>query len=124
MKNFLFINAREDVRSILKSMEIYICTSKNESSPLSVWEAMSMEKAIVSKDVGDVSKFIKNGENGFIVKASNSNDLAKSVKNLILDPKLRKKFGKKSRQIAKNKLDLKVCGKLHSIAYKSIANYN
>ena len=124
MKNFLFINAREDVRSILKSMDIYVCTSKNESSPLSVWEAMSMEKAIVSKDVGDVSKFIKNGVNGFIVKASNSNDLAKSVKNLILDPKLRKKFGKKSRQIAKNKLDLKVCGKLHSIAYKSIANYN
>lgn len=124
LKNFLFINAREDVRSILKSMDIYVCTSKNESSPLSVWEAMSMEKAIVSKDVGDVSKFIKNGVNGFIVKASNSNDLAKSVKNLILDPKLRKKFGKKSRQIAKNKLDLKVCGKLHSIAYKSIANYN
>ena len=105
-------------------MEIYICTSKNESSPLSVWEAMSMEKAIVSKDVGDVSKFIKNGVNGFIVKSSNSNDLAKSVKKLILDPKMRKKFGKKSRQIAKNKLDLKVCGKLHSIAYKSISNYN
>jgi glycosyltransferase involved in cell wall biosynthesis len=124
LKNFFFMNAREDVRSILKSMEIYICTSKNESSPLSVWEAMSMEKAIVSKDVGDVSKFIKNGVNGFIVKSSNSNDLAKSVKKLILDPKMRKKFGKKSRQIAKNKLDLKVCGKLHSIAYKSISNYN
>ena len=118
------MNAREDVRSLLKSMNIYICTSKNESSPLSVWEAMSMEKAIVSKDVGDVSKFIKNGVNGFIVRASNTDNFAKSVEKLILNSKLRKKFGKKSREIAKKKLDLNACGKLHYIAYKSIASYN
>jgi glycosyltransferase involved in cell wall biosynthesis len=124
LRNFLFMNAREDVRSLLKSMDIYVCTSKNESSPLSVWEAMSMERAIVSKDVGDVSKFINNGVNGFIIKASNTDSLAESVKKLILNPKLRKKFGKKSRQIAKNKLDLNECGKLHSIAYKSISSYN
>ena len=35
--------------------------------PLSVWEAMSMEKAIVSTDVGDIKKFINNGNNGLVV---------------------------------------------------------
>ena len=124
IKNFFFLNARQDIRSLLKTMDIYVCTSKNESSPLSVWEAMSMEKAIVSTDVGDVGKFVNDGVNGLIVKVGNINNLAKSIKKLIEKPKLRKKFGKKSRQIAKNKLDIKICEKLHSVAYKAIASYN
>lgn len=124
IKNFFFLNAREDIRPLLKIMDIYVCTSKNESSPLSVWEAMSMEKAIVSTDVGDVGKFVNDGVNGLIVKVGNTNDLVKSIKKLIENSKLRKKFGKKSRQIAKNKLDIKMCGKLYSVAYKAIANHN
>jgi len=124
IKNFFFLNSREDIRPLLKTMDIYVCTSKNESSPLSVWEAMSMEKAIVSTNVGDVGKFVNDGVNGLIVKVGNINNLAKSIKKLIEKPKLRKKFGKKSRQIAKNKLNIKICGKLHSVAYKAIASYN
>jgi glycosyltransferase involved in cell wall biosynthesis len=83
-----------------------------------VWEAMSMEKAIVSTDVGDVKKFVNDGVNGLIVKVGNTNKLAKSIKKLIEKPKLRKKFGKKSRQIAKKKLNIKMCGKLYSVAYR------
>ena len=124
VKNFFFLNSREDIRPLLKIMDIYVCTSKNESSPLSIWEAMSMEKAIVSTNVGDVGKFVNDGVNGLIVKVGNINNLAKSIKKLIEKPKLRKKFGKKSRQIAKNKLDIKICGKLHSVAYKAISSYN
>ena len=121
IKNFFFLNARRDIRSLLKTMDIYVCTSKKESSPLSVWEAMSMEKAIVSTDVGDVKRFVKNNVNGLIVEAGNINKLAKSIKKLIERPKLRKKFGKKSRQIAKNKLNIKICAKLYSVAYRALA---
>ena len=103
-------------------MDIYVCTSKNESSPLSVWEAMSMKKPIVSTDVGDVSKYIKHDVNGYIVKANNTIELAKSIKKLIEEPKLRKKFGKRSRQIAKKNFNLKVCRNLHLNAYKMIFN--
>ena len=97
-------------------------TSKNESSPLSLWEAMSMEKAIVSTEVGDVKKFVKNSINGFTSEVGNVNNLSKKIRILVDKPQLRKKFGKKSRQISKNKLDIKICGKLHLKAYKDIAN--
>ena len=101
-------------------MDIYVCTSKNESSPLSVWEAMSMKKPIVSTDVGDVPKYIKNDVNGYIVKVNNTNDLAKRIKKLIDKPKLRKEFGKRSRHIAKKNFNLMVCRNLHLNAYKTI----
>ncbi len=120
--NFYFLNAREDTRSLLKNMDIYVCTSKNESSPLSVWEAMSMEKAIISTNVGDVGRFIKNKVNGFIINVGRTDELTESIKKLIKQPKLRKKFGKISRQIAKNKLNLKNCSNLHAAAYKDIAS--
>ena len=50
-----------DLEKEIIIIDIYICTSNNEASPLSVWEAMSMEKAIISTDVGDVGKFIDDG---------------------------------------------------------------
>ena len=41
------------VRQLISIIDIYICSSDNEVSTWSVWEAMSMEKAIISTDVGD-----------------------------------------------------------------------
>lgn len=122
IKNFFFLSSKNDIRPFLKAIDIYTCTSKNESSPLSLWEAMSMEKAIVSTDVGDVKKFVKNSINGFTDEVGNVNNLSKKIRILVDKPQLRKKFGKKSRQIIKNKLDVKICGKLHLKAYKDIAN--
>ena len=77
IKNFFFLKYIEDVRPLLKLINIYVCTSRYESSPLSVWEAMSMEKAIVSTDVGDIKKFINNGNNGLVVRVGNDKKLAK-----------------------------------------------
>lgn len=124
LKNFFFLNSRKDIRPLLKIIDIYVCASKNESSPLSVWEAMSMEKAIVSTDVGDVKKFVIDGKNGFIVNVNDAHNLAYCVKKFIENPGLRKNFGKKSRMIANNKLNINICSKLHFLAYKSIAKLN
>ena len=33
IKKFFFLGARSDVRPLLKAMNIYVCSSKNESSP-------------------------------------------------------------------------------------------
>jgi glycosyltransferase involved in cell wall biosynthesis len=124
IENVHFIEPRNDVRSLLKVIDIYVCSSKNESSPLSVWEAMSMKKAIVSTDVGDVDQFISDGNNGFIVKVDNVNDLSKKIAQLIDQPKLRIMFGNSAREVAKNKLDLKICSKLHGKMYwKIIGNF-
>jgi glycosyltransferase involved in cell wall biosynthesis len=123
IKNFFFLGSIKDVRPLLKKIDIYVCSSKNESSPLSVWEAMSMKKAIVSTNVGDVSKFVVNKTNGYIVKVNDEVMLANSIKKLIKNSSLRKKFGKVSRQIALKKLDIKICANLHVKAYKSIVKF-
>jgi len=123
IRNVYFLNSRKDVRPLLKIIDIYLCSSKNESSPLSMWEAMSMEKAIVSTDVGDVKKFIINGTNGFLVKVGDADNLANRISELIKQPKLRNTFGKHVRKIAKKELDLRICMHLHVRMYKAINGY-
>ena len=123
IKNFFFIGSRKDVRPLLKKIDIYVCSSKNESSPLSVWEAMSMKKAIISTDVGDVGKFVVHKLNGLIVNVNDEIMLANNIKKLINNATLRKKFGKVSRQTAIKKLDLKICALAHIEAYNSIIKF-
>lgn len=120
IKNFYFLGARSDIRPILKLIDIYVCTSKNESSPLSIWEAMSMEKPIISTDVGDVSKFITNSENGFIIEEGDKATLTKYLEKLINNAELRKNLGISARKVAQNNLDLEICSNLHLNMYETI----
>ena len=122
IKNFFFLGPRMDVRPLLKIIDIYVCSSKHESSPLSLLEAMAMKKAIVSTDVGDVKDFINNGVDGFIVKNGDDDALANYLKKLIDDPKLRNKLGESAREVVKNKFDLEICVDNHLDMYQKIVN--
>ena len=92
LKNLNFYGPSRDVRSVLKACDIYVCSSIHEASPISVWEAMSMGKAIVSTDVGDVRRFIKDGHNGFVVPVGDARALAEKIRILMKDPALRKEI--------------------------------
>lgn len=120
LNNFLLYGFCENIASVLKDSDIYVCSSINEAAPMSVWEAMAMKKPIVSTDVGSVPDFIQNGENGFIVPVKSPEKLAEKIEVLIKDKKLREKFSKKVREVAVEKLDVKICAKRHKEFYEKI----
>lgn len=109
LKNLHFYKNRYDVREILETSDVYVCSSLREASPMSVWEAMAMGKAIVSTDVGDVGVYIEDGRNGFIVQSRDSAALAEKVTTIIENETLRKKFGMLSRARAVRELDVQIC---------------
>ena len=115
-----FYGASTNIRSILTAGDIYVCSSVHEASPISVWEAMAMEKAIVSTDVGDVSEFISDGKNGFIVPVGDAYQLAEKISILIENPSMRLDFGKNARITAIEKLDLAIAVKRHVEVYKAV----
>lgn len=120
LDNLHFCGSSENISSVLKAADIYVCSSIAEASPISVWEAMSMGKAIVSTDVGDVAKFIKDGESGFVVPIKDAVTLAERVELLIKNANLRKKVGANARNIAIKNLDVDICVKKHAEFYKKI----
>jgi glycosyltransferase involved in cell wall biosynthesis len=112
-----FHGRNDDIAGILKAADIYVCSSLAEASPTSVWEAMAMEKAIVSTDVGDVGRFIREGLSGFVVSPKDPVALADSVARFIRDPALRQACGQAARRTAIESLDLELCVRNHQKAY-------
>ena len=122
INNIFFIDFVEDVRPMLHKIDIYLCTSLSESSPISVWEAMSMQKALVSSNVGDVPKYIKNGYNGIIVNNNDIVELKSAIKLLINDSQKRLKYGVNARQTCISNLETSVCANDQLNIYKQIIN--
>lgn len=120
IENVRFMGPSADIGSMLKVSDIYVCSSVAEASPISVWEAMAMGKAIVTSDVGDVSRFINDGENGFVVPIRDASSLAEKVGLLIENEELRVSFGKRAREVAVRYLDIEKCVNKHEQFYRKI----
>ena len=119
--NVEFVGEREDTRALLKRFDIYVCSSYAESSPLAVWEAMSMGKAIVSTRVGDVPLYIRTGESGEIVDVDDAEGIAGRLNSLIADEPRRRQYGKRAREIAVSELDVTMCARRHLEAYQALS---
>ena len=70
---------KNNVKKFFSNIDIYLCTSLYESSPLSLWEAMSVGKPIITTNVGDIKSFKNSG-----CTVINDNDISKFVKTIIL----------------------------------------
>ncbi len=118
--NVSFVQGTTDVRPYLKGADLYVCSSVHEASPIAVWEAMSMARAIVSTDVGDVRRFLRDGEDGLVVPVRDATALAAGVERLLKDGVLREVFGGRARETAIQELDLKICARRHKELYEAL----
>lgn len=118
IKNIFFYSHIKDLRPYLKRIDIYVCTSNAESSPISVWEAMSMSKPIVSTNVGDVPRYLVSGKSGEIVQVGNAKAISKKLEKLIRDSKLRLIYGNRARKIAVKNFDIKKISNNYKKFYK------
>ncbi len=91
------VGPRSDIANLLASTDIVCSSSRGESFPNVVLEAMASGIPCVSTNVGDVAKLI--GETGIIVQPEAPNALADSCISLLsCSPDDRRKLGEKARQ--------------------------
>ena len=67
-----------------------------------------------------VKRFIKDGENGFVVPPRNAKALAEKVSILIENENLRVKFGKLARAVAVKELEVAICADTHRKFYLEV----
>ena len=96
-----WVGGRDDVRPLLRRMDVYVCSSLAESSPASVWEAMAMARPVVSTRVGDVPLHIVHNESGYLVEIGDHESMAARVIELLNDPNKQMLFGARAREIAR-----------------------
>jgi glycosyltransferase involved in cell wall biosynthesis len=114
-----FIGSRADIRPFLSIFDLYLCVSKYESSPISIWEALAMGKPVITTDVGDVSDYIS--EDCGVVEASRDPFLfAHHIKKYINSNSHLKLSGEKARQLALENFDSYKCAQKHDDFFKKL----
>ena len=83
----------EQVWEHIYQSDILVCSSRNETGPLVVYEAMALGKAVVSTPVGAVPEVIQHGINGMIFSNEKPNQLTSILETLLLDRALIDKIG-------------------------------
>ena len=84
---------REDVISAYGESEFLILPSQWELSPLVPLESFAFKKPVISTRSHGIPFTVQDGKNGILVEPENSEELANAITKLLLDDKLRTKFG-------------------------------
>jgi glycosyltransferase involved in cell wall biosynthesis len=90
----------EELRDLYLKCDVFLLTSLEESSPISIVEAMAVGKPVVSTDVGGVSEIVEDGRNAFLADTGDYRKLAESIVKIVNDRNMRAKFGAASSEIA------------------------
>lgn len=84
-----------DVVDAYRDADLILLTSISEAFPYSVIEAMACERAIVASDVGGVGEALE--ECGVLVRPRDVEGFANAVRQLLDDPALRARMGRRGR---------------------------
>ena len=97
----------EDVRPWLDRCCVYVLPSYREGTPRTVLEAMATGRAIVTTDVPGCRQTVLDGDNGFLVRARNVEQLAAAMKRFAEEPQLAVTMGARSRKLAEERFDVR-----------------
>jgi glycosyltransferase involved in cell wall biosynthesis len=87
----------DDMPGFYDSIDAYICASSFEGNNNSLLEAASMERAIITTQVGTVPEYLRDRESALIVERD-LEQITQSVIELRDNPELRSRLGKNARQ--------------------------
>lgn len=114
---------QSEVLEIIQARDIFILPSKAEGLPISIAEALSLGKVVVSSDVGGIPEMITHGENGFLFSPEKPKDIVKLLSNLYNNSSLIRSIGNKAKEIAiKKYLPLEVANSTLNFYQENIAN--
>ena len=78
-----FLGWRDDLEAILGGLDVVICCSQNEGTPVALIEAMAAGVPVISTDVGGVGDLVAHGETGWLVPAGDPAALARGIEKLL-----------------------------------------
>jgi len=102
-KSIIWLGYQKDPRPFMSICDTLLLPSVAESFSLSILEGLSMGKPVIASDVSGNSEMIRDGKNGYLVKARDSWTLAERWQYLMDDRDLLKRLSLYARESVVNK---------------------
>ena len=124
MPNVHFVGEapRAQVLSYMKHADVFVCTSREETGPIVVFEAMALGKAVISTKVGAASEVITSGANGYLIDVDDFAALTRAIVSLIQQPEQVAALGGAARATYEQSLTLDRYGSELLKVFASIMN--
>jgi len=100
-RSVYFLGWRDDIDKIMQSADLLVSASEREGSSRVIIEAMASGKPIVSTICGGPEEIVVDGKTGFLVRVGDPRGMSNAIIKILKDPILATKFGKASRERAK-----------------------
>jgi len=94
-----FTGWRKDLGEVYSDLDVVVCCSRNEGTPVSLIEACAAGRPVIGTRVGGVPDIITPGVNGLLVPSGDVAALAAAIKDLIADPARRTAMGEAGRRL-------------------------
>jgi len=122
IKNVTFLGPKSYIVPYLHNSDVYLCTSRNESSPISVWEAMATGLPLVSTRVGDIPNFAESEQAALLADVGNAKLLAQHIVFLYRNPGYARLLRHRSRRVAESNFSAARCAEFHMEFFTKILN--
>ena len=109
--------------NLMNMMDVFILPSYVEALPMSILEAMSYGKPIISTRVGGIPSLVKEEYNGWLYNPNEIQVLDNIIEEIVTDKGKMKAYGQNSRTEAL-KYDIQTIAKQLNSIYEQVLNYN
>ncbi|WP_204552914.1 glycosyltransferase family 4 protein [Bacillus ectoiniformans] len=118
LDNVVFFGKRDDIANILSHSDIYVLATVNDNFPLSVMEAMFSHQAVITTTCGGIPEMIQHEQTGILCEPGNIEQLAQSIKRLVLHKDDRETLAKAAAAYAHKHLSSQVMAAKVEEVYK------
>lgn len=94
-----FTGWRSDLGAVYADLDVVVCCSRNEGTPVSLIEACAAGRPVVGTRVGGIPDIIAAGVNGLLVPSGDAAALAGAIVQLVDDPERRRLMGTAGRAV-------------------------
>lgn len=108
----------ENVLDAMSACKAFVITSKRESGPIALLEAMALGKPVVVPDHSGCKEIVASEENGFLYEPNSLDDLVEQTRQALISTCI----GKRARERVARLYDWRVLSKRIDLLYESIAS--
>ena len=95
-----YLGFRADISDALKSLDIFVLTSRSEGFSIATVEAMAAGLPTIATRCGGPEEIIRDGEDGLLVENGSPEAVVAALKRLMIDEAYRHRLGTRARQAA------------------------
>jgi glycosyltransferase involved in cell wall biosynthesis len=115
---FVIIPGTREPERLYPAMDAYICTSETEGFSNVLLEAAASGLPLIATRVGGNPEIVFPWENGLLVPAAAPEDVAQAALTLARDPNVRRRMGRRSRELVEQRFSLETMVRQHELFYE------